>query len=95
LFCTRRAEETFVVSGSNDQSLKLWRFVEDKEGERVLRVKQTIINAHSREINTVTVSPNGRFIATGSLDKTAKVLKSRLLSESHFVLLCVKVMRCT
>lgn len=76
-----RRAETFVVSGSNDQSLKLWKFVEDKDGERSLRVKQTIVNAHSREINTVAVSPNGRFIATGSLDKTAKLWDSETLSQ--------------
>jgi WD40 repeat protein len=39
---------------------------------QILNVDVTEI-AHDKDINSVSVSPNDKFIATGSQDKTAKV----------------------
>lgn len=74
-----RCNSEYLVSASNDLSLKLWRYSVDGDGKGQLRVKQTATGVHSKDINAVTVSPKDRFIATASQDRTAKV--------SHFVLL--------
>lgn len=42
------------------------------EKEVSLNATNTVL-AHQKDINSVTVSPNDKFIATGSQDKTAKV----------------------
>lgn len=38
-----------------------------------LNATHTVV-AHQKDINSVTISPNDKLIATGSQDKTAKVL---------------------
>lgn len=60
----------FFASVSQDQCLKLWKINSDDI---------TCINtqlAHEKDINCVTISPNDRFIATSSQDKTAKLWDS-------------------
>jgi WD40 repeat protein len=47
---------------------------------QILNVDVTEI-AHDKDINSVSVSPNDRFIATGSQDKTAKVSFVPILSD--------------
>ena len=59
----------FFVSCSKDTTLKLWPLpVTDGK----VHAKYTHV-AHAKEINAVAVSPNGKFIATASQDRTAKV----------------------
>jgi WD40 repeat protein len=33
------------------------------------------LKAHDKDINALDVAPNGKFVATGSQDKTAKILE--------------------
>ncbi|XP_078482482.1 transducin beta-like protein 3 [Ciona intestinalis] len=60
----------FLVSGSQDQTLKIWTINETFQ----LRVKHTVM-AHSKNINSIVVSPNDKLIASGSQDKLAKLWK--------------------
>jgi WD40 repeat protein len=67
-----------VVTGSKDSSLKVWDFISaiDEENIKFKTIKQSIHSeiAHDDEINLVKVSPNEKIIASGSYDKTIKVI---------------------
>ncbi|XP_012256209.2 transducin beta-like protein 3 [Athalia rosae] len=65
----------FFASVSQDMCLKVWDLPEklsSAEKENTLTVRCTEL-AHQKDINTVTISPNDKLIATGSQDKTAKL----------------------
>ena len=67
------------MSGSEDCTLKLWNLAKNFDPSTVTNIQPSIAEkAHDKEINSVTVSPNDKFIATGSMDKTAKVTFSEL-----------------
>lgn len=61
----------FMVSASQDTCLKCWE-IPSKFADANLYCTHTVI-AHQKEVNSVTVSPNDRIIATASQDKTAKL----------------------
>lgn len=69
---------TFFASVSQDQCLKLWKlpkkFEVQAEPEQLNCINTQL--AHEKDINCVTISPNDRFIATSSQDKTAKLWDS-------------------
>ena len=56
----------FIVSGSNDKTLKLW----DASGSLLLL---KTFEGHYDSVSAVAVSPDGRFIASGSIDHTVKL----------------------
>ncbi|XP_015595492.1 transducin beta-like protein 3 isoform X2 [Cephus cinctus] len=64
----------FFVSASQDSCIKLWNLPEklNFDEEVTINVTHTEL-AHEKDINSIAVSPNDRFIATGSQDKTAKL----------------------
>ncbi|KAG7209603.1 hypothetical protein KM043_011260 [Ampulex compressa] len=64
----------FFASVSQDSCLKVWELPTNLEshGELSLNVVHTVL-AHQKDINSVTISPNDKLIATGSQDKTAKL----------------------
>lgn len=69
---------SFFASVSQDQCLKLWKLPKSIEKQAELE-KLICINtqlAHEKDINCVTISPNDRYIATSSQDKTAKLWDS-------------------
>nr|XP_039264607.1 transducin beta-like protein 3 [Styela clava] len=71
-----RIKQNFVVSGSQDQTLKIWAILEtvDEDGKQLTSLKSKhSIKAHDKDINSVSVSPNDKLVATGSQDKTAKL----------------------
>ena len=75
LFNFFRLDTSFLVSGSQDLTLKLWPLPSDlalKKHQLSLRAEVTE-KAHDKDINAIVVSPNDKLIATGSQDKTAKV----------------------
>ncbi|XP_051878001.1 transducin beta-like protein 3 [Pristis pectinata] len=82
-----RLKENFIVSGSQDCTLKLWnltkslttRSAEKAAEPEVLRAGLTE-KAHDKDINSVVISPNDKLIATGSQDRTAKLWSSADLS---------------
>lgn len=69
---------TFFASVSQDQCLKLWKLPKKFEGGDKLEQLNCINTqlAHEKDINCVTISPNDRYIATSSQDKTAKLWDS-------------------
>ncbi|XP_053974904.1 transducin beta-like protein 3 [Hylaeus volcanicus] len=77
----------FFTSISQDLCLKLWNLPQDFESEDMhsVNVIHTVL-AHQKDINSVTISPNDKLIATGSQDKTAKLWSSndlQLLGVFH------------
>ena len=70
---------SFFASVSQDQCLKLWSIPKDieelSESEKLQCVNTQL--AHEKDINCVTISPNDRYIATSSQDKTAKLWDSK------------------
>lgn len=71
--CTSQISNSFFVSVSQDNCLKLWKSPNDlTDIGQTLKSTHTEL-AHQSDINCVTVSPNDKMIATGSQDKTAKL----------------------
>ncbi|XP_034948506.1 transducin beta-like protein 3 [Chelonus insularis] len=65
----------FFASVSQDSCLKLWSLPHElsaTDQNIALNVEHTVI-AHPKDINSVTISPNDKLLATGSQDKTAKL----------------------
>lgn len=80
--CFSNMALTYLVSGSIDTTVKLWKIsgvrgkkkktTTDSSEEFKMNVAFTI-KAHEKDINSISVSPNDKLIATGSSDKSAKV----------------------
>ncbi|XP_053327496.1 transducin beta-like protein 3 [Spea bombifrons] len=76
-----RMKESFLVSGSQDFTMKLWKLPESissKNTDGKLPELETLHacvteKAHDKDINSVAVSPNDKLIASGSQDRTAKL----------------------
>nr|CDS27425.1 transducin beta protein 3 [Hymenolepis microstoma] len=63
-----------VFSGSTDGVLKSWTLnTESSESSKMLQSGDVVGDAHEGAINCIHVSANGRSLATGSRDKTAKL----------------------
>ncbi|CAI8006082.1 Transducin beta-like protein 3 [Geodia barretti] len=72
-----RMSGSFVVSGSQDCTIKLWSLKplsKWNKGEQPVKLptKYTQL-AHDKDINAMDVSPNDKLMVTGSQDKTAKL----------------------
>lgn len=71
-----RTKMSFLVSGSQDTCLKIWKMNPNPtEENESLTVLHTAV-AHDKDINAVCVSPNDSLIASGSQDKLAKIWDS-------------------
>ncbi|XP_029433433.1 transducin beta-like protein 3 isoform X2 [Rhinatrema bivittatum] len=76
-----RLKETFIASGSQDCTVKIWKLPESlstkmRGGKNLapeLLHAQVTEKGHDKDINSITVSPNDRLVATGSQDRTAKL----------------------
>ena len=55
----------YVVSGSNDKSVKIW----SSESGEVVRT----LNGHTENIFSVSFSPDGKYVVSGSRDKSVKI----------------------
>uniref|UniRef100_A0A672Z224 U3 small nucleolar RNA-associated protein 13 C-terminal domain-containing protein n=1 Tax=Sphaeramia orbicularis TaxID=375764 RepID=A0A672Z224_9TELE len=71
-----RMTASFIVSGSQDCTVKVWDLPADLSttGTDVyeLTVRATE-KAHDKDVNSVAVSPNDKLLASGSQDRTAKL----------------------
>jgi U3 small nucleolar RNA-associated protein 13 len=67
----------FMFTGSQDQTIKMWDVSEvpiQFDNRAVLPCKSlTTHKAHEKDINSLDVAPNDRFLVSGSQDRTAKV----------------------
>ncbi|GAV05518.1 hypothetical protein RvY_15638 [Ramazzottius varieornatus] len=73
------SKNDFVVSGSEDSTLKVWRLTAEtthKKTKYSLQPEHTEV-AHEKGINSVSVSPDDKWIVSAGGDKTAKVWKAR------------------
>jgi U3 small nucleolar RNA-associated protein 13 len=75
-----RKSNAFAISGSKDRTIKIWPLPEDvydcneSIGSPLKFVRASLtIKAHEKDINSISVSPNDRMIASASQDKTAKL----------------------
>ncbi|XP_063790993.1 transducin beta-like protein 3 [Pseudophryne corroboree] len=82
-----RLKVSFLVSGSQDFTLKLWRLPESvsKPAKGQASGLESLFagcteKGHDKDINSIAVSPNDKLIASGSQDKTAKLWSSSDLS---------------
>ncbi|XP_053527666.1 transducin beta-like protein 3 isoform X1 [Artibeus jamaicensis] len=78
--CCSRLKETFLVTGSQDCTVKLWPLPKAllskstaPDSGPVLLQAQTTQRCHDKDINSVAVAPNDKLLATGSQDRTAKL----------------------
>lgn len=71
-----RMKASFIVSGSQDCTVKVWDLPEDlttaEAGIHQLTPRATE-KAHDKDVNSVAVSPNDKLLASGSQDRTAKL----------------------
>lgn len=74
LTCLYRVKPKFFVSGSEDCTLKIWTMPDDLDLSVPKEIHAAVTEkAHDKTISSVAVAPNDKFIASGSMDKTAKV----------------------
>ncbi|OQV16522.1 Transducin beta-like protein 3 [Hypsibius exemplaris] len=77
LACSNSSKHPFIVSGSEDSTMKIWTVQQDKSDKRdsfSLHCIHTEV-AHDKGINSVALSPDDKWIASAGGDKTAKVWK--------------------
>ncbi|XP_028405987.1 transducin beta-like protein 3 [Dendronephthya gigantea] len=69
-----RIKTSFVVSGSQDLTIKVWSTEIVSEDNNVSNLSVLLTEkGHDKDINSITVSPNDKLIASGSQDKTVKI----------------------
>ncbi|XP_061702886.1 transducin beta-like protein 3 [Syngnathoides biaculeatus] len=71
-----RMKTSFVVSGSQDCTIKVWDLPPDllAAGTELHQLTaRATEKAHDKDVNSVAVSPNDKLLASGSQDRTAKL----------------------
>lgn len=70
-----KKKKNFVVSGSSDRTLKVWSLDDlTEDGDRAINLKaRAVVAAHDKDINSLTVAPDDRYVCSGSQDRTACV----------------------
>ncbi|XP_053194278.1 transducin beta-like protein 3 [Scomber japonicus] len=71
-----RMKASFIVSGSQDCTVKVWDLPADLSttgGDIHQLTAHSTEKAHDKDVNSVAVSPNDKLLASGSQDRTAKL----------------------
>ncbi|XP_056107669.1 transducin beta-like protein 3 [Rhinichthys klamathensis goyatoka] len=71
-----RLKKVFLVSGSQDCTIKVWELPDPLPAvgcEPALMTATLTEKAHDKDVNSVTISPNDKLLASGSQDRTAKL----------------------
>ncbi|XP_077067777.1 transducin beta-like protein 3 [Siphateles boraxobius] len=71
-----RLKKVFLVSGSQDCTIKVWELPDPPPAvgcEPALMTARLTEKAHDKDVNSVTISPNDKLLASGSQDRTAKL----------------------
>ncbi|XP_070779484.1 transducin beta-like protein 3 [Enoplosus armatus] len=71
-----RLKASFIVSGSQDCTVKVWDLPADlstTEGDIHQLTARATEKTHDKDVNSVAVSPNDKLLASGSQDRTAKL----------------------
>lgn len=72
-FCNRGPDH-FLASVSDDTTLKVWNLPKNLPDEKDVKLESAgTVVAHAKDVSCVDVSPNDKLIATGSMDKLAKI----------------------
>ncbi|XP_033745921.1 transducin beta-like protein 3 [Pecten maximus] len=70
-----------IVSGGQDSTLKVWDIPDKLDIQTVVSLHSKITEkAHDKDINSIAMAPNDKFIASGSQDKTVKIWNTSDLS---------------
>lgn len=73
---------SFILSVSEDTTFKLWPLPETKKKKTIITLEAKFTRrAHDKLINTVSIAPNDKLIATGGQDKLVKLWQADTLSE--------------
>jgi WD40 repeat protein len=74
---TATTDSKWVISGSNDKTIKIWDLTTGKH-------LSTLIG-HQNGINSVAVSSNNTYLISGSFDKTLKLWDLKNLNKVHYL----------
>jgi len=75
-----RLSGSFVVSGGQDCTMKLWPVPTEYSGFMHTLVSKATEHAHDKDINSITVAPNDKLLCSASQDRTAKLWNASDLS---------------
>ncbi|MCL2923671.1 MAG: trypsin-like peptidase domain-containing protein [Trichodesmium sp. MAG_R04] len=64
-------DEQFVISGSDDKTIKIWKLPKNKNITDIILVRT--IPGHTDVVDGVAIAPNGKIFASGSWDGTIKI----------------------
>ncbi|KAI2666592.1 Transducin beta-like protein 3 [Labeo rohita] len=76
LQAVQRLKKAFLVSGSQDCTIKVWDLPDllpDVGCEPLSLTARLTEKAHDKDVNSVTISPNDKLLVSGSQDRTAKL----------------------
>ncbi|XP_005808812.1 transducin beta-like protein 3 [Xiphophorus maculatus] len=69
-----RMKASFIVTGSQDCTVKVWDLPAEFSSEEIHQLSpRSTEKAHDKDVNSVSVSPNDKLLASGSQDRTAKL----------------------
>ncbi len=58
-------DDKYLISGSDDQTIKIWNLETRKE--------LFTLKGHEDSVNTISITPDGKHLISGSKDKTIKI----------------------
>ncbi len=76
---SRKGVERFLITASQDRTIKMWDLTSistsSSQTETIKPKSLATLRAHEKDINSLDLSPNDRFLASGSQDKLVKIFE--------------------